>query len=64
MAPPAIVNAVVDALAPFGIPHVDMPLTPEKILARDSRDAAEGGPIEPVLDVIQDCPSGPALVYK
>ncbi len=31
MAPPAIVGAVVDALAPFGIRHVDMPLTPEKI---------------------------------
>jgi carbon-monoxide dehydrogenase large subunit len=31
VAPPAIVNAVVDALAPFGIRHVDMPLTAEKI---------------------------------
>ncbi|MBI4610919.1 MAG: xanthine dehydrogenase family protein molybdopterin-binding subunit [Candidatus Rokubacteria bacterium] len=29
--PPAIVNAVVDALAPYGITHVDMPLTPEKV---------------------------------
>ncbi|HXJ82348.1 MAG TPA: xanthine dehydrogenase family protein molybdopterin-binding subunit [Candidatus Methylomirabilis sp.] len=26
--PPAIVNAVVDALSPFGIAHLDMPLTP------------------------------------
>jgi carbon-monoxide dehydrogenase large subunit len=26
--PPAVVNAVVDALAPFGIRHIDMPLTP------------------------------------
>jgi carbon-monoxide dehydrogenase large subunit len=31
VAPPAIVNAVVDALAPFGVHHVDIPLTPEKI---------------------------------
>jgi len=31
VAPPAIVNAVVDALAPFGIHHVDIPLTSEKI---------------------------------
>jgi len=31
VAPPAIVNAVVDALSPFGIQHVDMPLTAEKI---------------------------------
>jgi carbon-monoxide dehydrogenase large subunit len=28
---PAVVNAVVDALAPFGVVHVDMPLKPEKI---------------------------------
>jgi carbon-monoxide dehydrogenase large subunit len=28
---PAIVNAVIDALAPFGIDHIDMPLTPDKI---------------------------------
>src|SRR3989475_786097 len=31
VAPPAIVNAVVDALSPFGIHHVDSPLTAEKI---------------------------------
>ena len=31
--PPAIVNAVVDALAPFGVTHLDMPLTPERIWA-------------------------------
>ncbi len=30
-ATPAIVNAVVDALAPFGVKHVDMPLRPEKL---------------------------------
>lgn len=30
-ATPAIVNAVVDALAPFGIRHLDMPLKPETI---------------------------------
>jgi carbon-monoxide dehydrogenase large subunit len=29
--PPAIVNAVVDALAPFGVTHVDMPLTAQKL---------------------------------
>jgi carbon-monoxide dehydrogenase large subunit len=31
--PPALVNAAVDALAPFGVTHVDMPLTPEKLWA-------------------------------
>jgi len=30
-ATPAIVNAVIDALGPFGVRHVDMPLKPEKI---------------------------------
>ncbi|HVS12869.1 MAG TPA: molybdopterin cofactor-binding domain-containing protein [Thermoanaerobaculia bacterium] len=29
--PPAVVNAVMDALAPWGIRHLDMPLTPEKV---------------------------------
>jgi len=29
--PPAVVSAVVDALAPFGVSHLDMPLTPERI---------------------------------
>jgi carbon-monoxide dehydrogenase large subunit len=30
-APPAVVNAVVDALEPFGVDAVDMPLTPERV---------------------------------
>jgi carbon-monoxide dehydrogenase large subunit len=30
-ATPAIVNAVVDALAPYGITHLDMPVRPEKV---------------------------------
>ncbi len=29
--PAAVTNAVVDALKPFGVKHLDMPLTPEKI---------------------------------
>jgi carbon-monoxide dehydrogenase large subunit len=29
--PPAVVNAVVDALDPFGVEHVDVPMTPESI---------------------------------
>ncbi|MCY3779215.1 MAG: molybdopterin-dependent oxidoreductase [Chloroflexi bacterium] len=28
---PAVVNAVVDALSPFGLRHIDMPLTPRRI---------------------------------
>ncbi len=30
-APPAILHAVLDALAPLGITHLDMPLTPERV---------------------------------
>lgn len=26
---PAVANAVIDALAPFGVKHVDLPLRPE-----------------------------------
>ena len=29
--PAAVVNSVVDALAPFGVKHIDMPLTPQKV---------------------------------
>ena len=29
--PPAVVNSVVDALAPFGVEHADMPLTPAMV---------------------------------
>ena len=41
--PPAIVNAVVDALAPFGIRHADMPLTPSRVW-----DAMRGRPTPPI----------------
>ena len=30
-APVAVVNAVMDPLAPLGIRHIDTPLTPEKV---------------------------------
>jgi len=39
---PAVVNAVIDALAPFGIRHLDMPLTSAKIWAAiDESSTAE-----------------------
>ena len=38
---PAMMNAVVDALAPLGVEHVQMPATPERIW-RAIRDAAGG----------------------
>ena len=41
--PPAIVNAVVDALKPCGIRHADMPLTPSRVW-----HAIQGNPKPPV----------------
>jgi CO/xanthine dehydrogenase Mo-binding subunit len=40
--PPALVNAVVDALAPYGVVHVDLPTTAES-LWRVMRDASASG---------------------
>jgi carbon-monoxide dehydrogenase large subunit len=36
---PAIVNAVVDALKPFGVKHLDMPLKPERVWGALPRNA-------------------------
>jgi len=41
---PAVVSAVVDALAPFGVTHIDMPLTPQKLWSLcQGKQAAAGG---------------------
>ncbi len=37
VATPAIHNAVLDALAPFGVEHIDLPLTSEKVWAAISQ---------------------------
>jgi len=42
--PPAVVNSVVDALAPFGVTHADMPLTPASVWR-----AIQGRPLRPDL---------------
>ncbi len=41
--PPAIVNAVVDALKPYGVRHADMPLTPSRVW-----DAMQGNATPPI----------------
>jgi len=41
--PPAVVNAVVDALAPFGLVHMDMPCTPARVW-----EAMQGRPRPPI----------------
>ena len=52
-APPAVVNAVLDALAPLGIKAIDMPLKPEKIWSLIQ--AARAGTLE------QPDPVAPAI---
>ena len=37
--PPAVINAVVDALSGFGVRHIDMPATPEKVWRLMNRPA-------------------------
>jgi len=44
--PAAVVNSVVDALAPFGVVHADMPLTPATVWR-----AIQGRPIRPDLAI-------------
>ena len=41
---PAVANAVIDALTPFGVTHMDMPLTPQKIwrVCHGTKSAAGG----------------------
>lgn len=41
--PPAIVNAIVDALAPYGVVHMDMPCTPARVW-----EAMQGRPRPPI----------------
>jgi carbon-monoxide dehydrogenase large subunit len=42
--PPAVVNAVVDALSPFGVTHIDMPLTSWNVWKAISRATRAAGP--------------------
>jgi carbon-monoxide dehydrogenase large subunit len=44
--PPAIVNSVLDALAPFGVRHADMPLTPASVWS-----AIQGRPLRTDLAI-------------
>jgi aerobic carbon-monoxide dehydrogenase large subunit len=44
--PPAVVNSVIDALAPFGVVHADMPLTPANVWLAIQR--VTPGPAEPI----------------
>jgi carbon-monoxide dehydrogenase large subunit len=43
-APAAVVNAVVDALAPFGVEHLDMPVTAEKVWRAMQQVPSHGAP--------------------
>ena len=41
--PPAIVNAICDALAPLGVRHVDMPCTPSRVWEAMMREGRPAG---------------------
>ncbi len=41
---PAVVNAIVDALAPLGVRHLDMPLSPQKIWSSIHRPGSRPSP--------------------
>jgi aerobic carbon-monoxide dehydrogenase large subunit len=47
--PAAVVNSVIDALAPFGVTHADMPLTPAAVWAAIQSAARRGSPEPPSL---------------
>jgi aerobic carbon-monoxide dehydrogenase large subunit len=46
----AVINAIVDALAEFGVRHIEMPATPERVwrAIRTARAAAAATPLSPV----------------
>jgi carbon-monoxide dehydrogenase large subunit len=48
-APPAIMNAVLDALAPLGITALDMPATPERVLRAMARQQPGSGVAQAAL---------------
>ena len=50
-APQAVVNAVTDALEPFGVDHIEMPMTAERVWnAAGEQAAADGGTDETAAD--------------
>jgi aerobic carbon-monoxide dehydrogenase large subunit len=51
--PPAIVNSVLDAIAPFGVRHADMPLTPANVWS-----AIQGRPLRTDLAIPWGAPEG------
>ncbi len=40
--PPAVINAIVDALSPFGIEHIDMPASPQKVWSAIESSRGDG----------------------
>jgi len=45
-APGAVIHAILDALAPLGVTHIDMPATPERVwqAIQDARNLRQGAP--------------------
>lgn len=56
---PAVVNAVIDALSPFGVRHLDMPLRAERVWRAIQEASSAPRPVKPVGC---DFPRGESLV--
>ena len=59
-APAAVVNAVLDALAPLGVRELDMPLTPRRLWEACSSSKGSGGNWKPRHDLIRSRAVRPA----
>ena len=59
--PPAIINAVVDALKDYGVRHINMPATPQKMwsIIRRPRSRAERGTARCMISLIRSHRASP-----
>lgn len=65
-APPTIVNAVLDALAPLGVQAIDMPLKPDKVWAKieEARSGTRQAPEPPaIFNTLKDAQEGGTSLF-
>ena len=56
---PAVMNAVIDAMAPLGVRHLDMPATPERVWRAIQNARPSPGPSTPDTLARLPSPAGP-----
>jgi carbon-monoxide dehydrogenase large subunit len=47
--PPAVINAIIDALVPLGVTHIDMPATPERVWRAIAAAQRVAGPSDAII---------------